>query len=330
MKNKHRYNLIIRWKFLFLLFISNLSLAQNYNINNTIVNDSNYVSISGTPISLYMPNGFILANKFSGIKHIEAGAFIMISYLTSSYSVVKDGFTPYSFKSQGMVLIESNEIDFDHGKGMLYKATKANGKRLFRKWILVLDNDASAIMINGTFPDTFHSAISKDIIDCLFSAQITKEKNINYEDAVDFKLDVIDTKLKFAKYYAGTLIYTIDGNFPTKSKDRTSIKIGTSLGVIQIDSPKKFALAKLHDLPYSFIDKPEINSIELDGLSGYEIKAYSIDKKTQIKQFIYQVILYSNNTYYLILGTAYNDFENNLSLFIDVSSSFKRRQKPIE
>lgn len=330
MKIKHIYNIVIRWNLLVLIFISNFSFAQNNYSNNVTRDDTSYVSISGTPISLYMPKGFIIANKFPGIKHPESGAFIIISNLTSSYSAIKKGFNKDGFISQGMELIESNEVKFEKGNGILYKATKKNGNSLFRKWILVLDNHPSAIMINGTFIDTFRSAISNDIIDCLLSAKNNKDIYIDYEDAVDFKLDVTDTKLKFAKYFTGTLIYTVDGNFPTKSEDGTSVKIGSSLGVVEIANPKKFALEKLHDLPYNFIDNPEINPIELDGLSGYEIKTYSLDKKTGIKQLIYQVILYSNNTFYLILGTAYNDFENNLSLFIDVSSSFKRRQKPVK
>jgi len=309
--------------------MSNYSLAQNSLTNNTIKVDTNYISISGTPISLHMPKGFITANKFPGIKHVESGSFIMVSNLTSSYSAIKSGFTRGSFKSQGMKLIESKELNLKKGKGLLYKATKGTGNAQFSKWILVLDNDTSAIMLNGTFPDTFQSAISEEIINCLLTAKVEKGKLINYEDAVDFKLDVIDTKVKFAKYFTGTLIYTVDGNFPPKSKDRTSIKIGSSLGEVKIDNPKKIAFEKLYSLPYNFIDKPEINTIEIDGLSGYEIKAYSLDKKTGIKQFIYQVILFSNKTFYLIVGTAYDDFENNLSLFIDVSSTFKRRQKLI-
>ena len=310
-----------------LFTIQSVSFAQANIVQNNSDNDSSYVSIPGTLVSLFLPEGFIIANKFPGIKNPETGTFIMVSNLKSSYLQVKKGFTAQGFKNQGMELLESSELNLEQGKGILYKATKKNGNITFRKWILVLQNDTSAIMINGTFPKAFDSDISGEVLDCILSAQINNKQVVKYEEAVNFKIDVEFTKLKFAGYFTGTLIYTTDGNFPPKSKDKTSFKLGSSLGIVEISNPKAFAIERLHSLPFEFKNDYSINPINIDGLSGYEIIAYTKDKKTENGELIYQVILFAGNSYYIMLGTAYDDFENNLSLFIDVSSSFKQRYR---
>ncbi len=309
-----------------ILFLQTVCYAQAGFANDSLKNDSTYISIPGTSISLFLPAGFSKANKFPGIKHPESGAFIMVSNLNSTYRQVKAGFTSQGFKSQGMELLESSELNLETGKGLLFKASKKNGNIIFNKWILILKNDSSSIMINGTFPKSFDSDIAAEVLDCILSAQIDNKRVIKYEEAVNFEVNVEYTKLKFAKYFAGTLIFTVDGNFPAKSKDKTSFKIGSSLGIVEIKNPRDFAIESLKKLPFTFNKNIEINPIKIDGLSGYEIIAYSTDKKSGFRQLIYQLILYSGNSYYILLGTAYDDYENNLSLFIDVSSSFKQRK----
>lgn len=313
--------------FQIVLLITVYSTNSFSQINNPVTSlvDTNYVCIPGTKICLFVPNGFSLANKFSGIKHPQSGAFIMVSELENSLNVIDKVFTSEKFIDEGMTLIEKQKIDLGNRSGLLFKASKISGGLTFSKWILVLGDDSSSIMINGTFPAGFDSEISNNVEGCVLSSIINEDLNISPEESIGFYVDVKDTKLKFAKSFAGTLIYTVDGVFPANSSDPISFKLGSSLGRVIIDNPRDFAINRLYELPYNFEIDPEIIDISINNLSGYEIIAYGKDKKSGFNQLVYQVILFSRGSYYLMLGTAYSDYENNLSLFIDVASTFKRR-----
>jgi hypothetical protein len=79
-------------------------------------------------------------------------------------------------------------------------------------------------------------------------------------------------------------------------------------------------------MPYADLelDENKINEIEIDGISGYEIVGEGLDKNGA-KELVYEVMLFTDNGYYIIVGTAKNDFEQNLQLFKKVARTLKRK-----
>jgi hypothetical protein len=80
-------------------------------------------------------------------------------------------------------------------------------------------------------------------------------------------------------------------------------------------------------MPYTElkINEDKINEIEIDGISGYEITAEGLEKTNGKKELVYQVMLYIDNGYYMIIGTAKTDFDTNLELFKKVAKTLKRK-----
>ena len=65
-----------------------------------------------------------------------------------------------------------------------------------------------------------------------------------------------------------------------------------------------------------------INSITIDNIEGYEIVATSKNENLQ-EEIIYQVMLYNDNSnYYIIVGIASENKDENLKLFKDVAKTF--------
>ncbi len=307
-----------------LILLPLLAYLQTINNNTTALLDSNYVKISGTRISLFPPEGFYKATKFAGLKEPKSGASIIVAEMDKSIKIIKSGFTKQGFKTQGINLLHTSTEYIGNEKALFYKATKKTGDILFYKLILIFGNNNSSVMISSTFLDDFDSEVSKNIEDCLLSAHFDSEFQFSAESSLGFKINTEGTKLKFAKSFPGTLIYTSDGNFPDQQKDGVSFKIGSSLGKVKIAEPKTFALERLNSLPYEILEKPEFLKLKINNLSGYGIVAYGKDKETGIKILIYQVLLYTQESYYLMIGTAYDNFESNLSLFIHTASTFER------
>ena len=125
----------------------------------------------------------------------------------------------------------------------------------------------------------------------------------------------------------GMLLYTVDGKVPTESTDKTSFIVSPSVANVESIDKKLTAINRIKRMPYTDLklDENKINEIEIDGLSGYEIVGEGFEKTNGAKELIYQVILFTDNGYYLLVGTSRNDFGENLALFKQVARTFKRR-----
>jgi len=73
------------------------------------------------------------------------------------------------------------------------------------------------------------------------------------------------------------------------------------------------------------VDENKINEIEIDGISGYEIVGEGLDKTNGTRELVYQVMLFTDDGYYIMVGTTKNDFEQNLELFKKVAKTLKRK-----
>lgn len=73
------------------------------------------------------------------------------------------------------------------------------------------------------------------------------------------------------------------------------------------------------------IEIEDIKNITLDDVSGYEITAYGEDNTTKNRVLVYEVSLFSDELYYLLVGLAYKDFETNLDMLKGGCRTFERR-----
>jgi hypothetical protein len=181
-------------------------------------------------------------------------------------------------------------------------------------------------MINGTFPKEL-TELNKDVTESMFSVIYESDLIIDPLSSVSFAVNTENTKLKFGKNITGMLLYTTDGKVPTESTDKTSFIVGLSLANVQTIDKKLTSINRLKRMPYTNlkIDENKINEIEIDGISGYEIIAEGLNKQNGAKELVYQVMLYTDNGYYVIVGTTGNDFEANLDLFKKVAKTLKRK-----
>ena len=160
------------------------------------------------------------------------------------------------------------------------------------------------------------------MLSVLYESQLT----VDPLAAVPFTVNTEDTKLKFAKSISGTLLYTVDGKVPTDSHDKTSFIVGLSLANLETVDKKLTAISRMKRRPYTdlIINENSVNEVEIDGISGYEIIGEGVDK-SDAKELVYQVMLFTDNGYYIILGAAKDNFEQNLELFKKVARTLRRK-----
>lgn len=304
------------------LFTLSFTFGQK-EINNT--RTDNHKQINGTKFFLIPPTGFKNATSFQGFQQNNSGASLLVMELPGSFSESTEKFNEQGLKTQGVILKQKEDIKVNGNQGLFLTAEQFAHGTLFQKYVLVFGDSKTTYMINGTFPKEV-TELDKEVRESMFSVVYASELTVDPLSAISFSIDTENTKFKFGKSITGTLLYTVDGKVPTESNDKTTFIVGLSLANVHGIDKKLTAITRFKRMPYTDLklDENAIEGIEIDGLSGYEIVGEGFDSLNGAKELIYQVMLFSENGYYIIVGTTKNDFETNLDLFKKVAKTFKR------
>ncbi|MEN8230768.1 MAG: hypothetical protein ABFS38_21605 [Bacteroidota bacterium] len=320
--------MIQRTMLLFLFCFTGLTSAQEIKQNMTLSNSisESHVLVKGTKVSLIPPNGFTPASQFNGFQQAGSQSSIMVVEIPGPFKEVQSGLTKEALKSQGVMLRERVDLFVNDMSSIYMEGEQFAQGTMFSKYMLIFGRDEFTVMVNAMFPKEFVDDLSADMRNVLLSVVYESEREVDLFENLPYELDVTDTKLKYANTISNMLIYTVDGNIPTQSNDKSTIAVGSSLGRVEIDDTKQYAINRVKQFSqYSDIEILEIKGIEIDDVDGYEITAIGIQKDDSTEEFIYQVMLFSDNLYYIIIGFAEEEYEGNCKLFRLVASTFKRK-----
>ncbi|MCE7043622.1 hypothetical protein [Dyadobacter sp. CY312] len=280
---------------------------------------SKQIQIPGTKYSMVPPAGFVASSNFSGFQNNVACASIMVSELPAPVSTINNGLTADALKTKGMTLIEEKSVDFNEGKARILKISQPANGTVYLKQMLVFGDSLKTVMVNGIYPEASQTNEAA-LLDAMLSTTFDKNQNDNPLDAVNFRIDVSGTEFKLAKYMSGSIIYTKDGKIPT---NKPMFIAGGSISKMAILDRRVFSIERLRKLPggeSATVEK--INEVEIDKLPGYAILGHNDSDSSTI----YQVILFTDtDDYYILIGIAKENKEENLALFKKVSESFRRK-----
>jgi hypothetical protein len=119
------------------------------------------------------------------------------------------------------------------------------------------------------------------------------------------------------------LIYNRDGKVPSESLDKSSLVLAKAFSKVAIIDKKEYAINRIKTLPVQITKIIETLPIEINGLQGFEITAEGVNRKTGIKEQAYQVMLFTENSYYILYGSSTDNFESNLLIFKKLIKSFQ-------
>ena len=304
------------------------TFVNSKDFSGDIANElsTEHVEVQGTKISIVPPEGWTVGNGFDGFQNEEDFSSLMIAEMPGPYSEASKGMTKEKLKMGGMILDNQENVKVNGMDGMYLNVTQEAYEETFRKYMLVFGSEKATVMLTGSFLDDLKGEVGKEIETSIFSVVYEPNKEIDLLASVDFEVDTSGSKLTLASMFSNTLMYTVDGIVPTESIDKTSLAVGTSAGSPEILDTKQFAIDRLKRQPLiTDVEIESITPVEIDDMSGYEIIAYGIGEKTNETELRFQLLLYGDTLYYMILGTAKDDFEGNIEMFRDISLSFKRK-----
>lgn len=283
-----------------------------------------HINIEGTKISLIPPDGFIKATNFLGLQQNQSGSTIMVLDIPGPFSETSKGLTKEGFLSQGVEVTEIENLTLNNLPAILVTGEQNAYGNIYTKYVLCFGTETETIMINCAIPNNLNE-IANAVKNSILSSFYEVDKKINPFEIVDYSIDLTKSKLQFAKSASNSLIFTTDGIIPTKSTDKTSLIIAKSFSKTDIEDRKLFCLNRLKQLPVEITKIETTTEISIDGILGYEIIASAKDKKTSANEKVCQVILFSDNLYYILFGSTNIDYENNISEIKNVIKTFKRK-----
>lgn len=282
-----------------------------------------HTPVPGTQLSLVPPAGFSLSNRFAGFQHEKSGASIVVTELPAPLQATTEGFTAEALQAKGMVLVDKQAIDFAGGKALFLKVSQQAQGQTFLKQILLFGDSRKTVMVNGVYPEA-SKTLEIEIRAALVSASYLEGQNADPQEAVPFRIHVEGTPFRFARSVTGSLLYSTDGEVPTKAADKAVVLVASAKAAVAPAARKQFSLDRLKKLPRgNAVSTKSVTPITVARLSGYEIVGEGRDTGNN-KQLVYQAVLFDESGgYYLLVGTAIHNEEANLAHFRTITKGFQ-------
>ena len=307
-----------------LIIYSFTSCAQQEQKTVKIINSltEKHIILTGTKCSLIPPSDFTKATTFNGYKQTETNSSIMIIEIPGPFEEISNSMTKDGLLTKGMDLEYKEYFIVNNRKSVLIHAKQSVYNTDFSKLIFLFGDEKSTIMINGVCPLELEQ-LSQDLKKSILSVIYDTNKVLNPLESVRFQIDVSDSKFKIGEFFAGSLIYSVDGKVPTESSDKAHIIVGANIGKVQIGNTKELFIKRMKQLPKTYeIKNKNIKKITIDNMNGYETISYT---KGDNKEMIYQLMLFNEDEYYLFLGSSEDHFKENIKTFKKVAKTFKRK-----
>ncbi len=305
----------------FLLSIC-LTLFGQKKIENKLTEE--HQNIKGTKISLIPSKGFTDGINFLGLQQTESGSSIMILDIPGPYSETSSGINKENLLNKGIEVSKIENLTINGLPAIFVTGTQNVYGNVYTKFILVFGTDDETTMINGVCPESLKK-VSDEVKKSMLTVFYEADKKINPFDALDYTLDVSETKLNFGKSMSNSLVFSVDGQVPTASKDKTNLIAAKSFFQITTEDKKLFCINRLKQTPIEIEKIEYTNEITIDGVSGYEIFAKGKSKKSIETENIYQVILFSDNLYYILFGTTNDKTNESIKEIKKAIKTFKRK-----
>lgn len=306
-----------------------ITLLLNFTIHGQqdITNEStaSHVVVLNTKISLVPPVNFAVATNFAGFQQDSSGASIMVVELPAPFSEIAKAFTPEGLKTQGIELLDKEELKLNSIPAILIKGEQAAYGNTYTKYTLVFGLETESILINGTYLKTDEAILGEAIKSALLSSIYDTSKNNDPLESADFDIDTSGTDMLFAVSIANSLLFNREGQIPATSADKAAFIVAKSFSELEILDKKAFSENRLSQNPITIDIIKSTKPITIDGLNGFEISAISEKNELGKVSELYQITLFSDNQYYILFGSSEGDYEKNIAVFKKLSQTFKKK-----
>ena len=236
-------------------------------------------------------------------------------------------FNSENAKKQSMSIIDKKEVLFNGMEAIILNVTQNANDLIYEKIILVFGDEEGCTFINGLYPKDYKDKFKETIYKSVMSTVYNSNQEIDPNSLLEFELTINESDLKLATTSGKNLLYSDDGNMPSKTKNNKALILGSSFYKVNVNDFKEYATNRVKALPIRINNIREINELYLDSLNAVEIIADGIDQKTDRFVNIYQVIVFEESKYHLLVGTIDSYDNTHIESFRKIAQTFKLKKK---
>jgi hypothetical protein len=289
------------------------------------VSEEQPVAVTGTKVRLIPPQGFKPAALFPGYEQAETQTSIMVTELPGPFSQISTGLSNGAeLKKRGLTLLSQEQPMIAGQKALLIQIQQTAYGQEFLKWILVMGNEKDTVMVVANFPKEQAKSLSEPLKRSILTTQWDQDLSVAPDQGLNFRLRE-QGDLKFARRISNAVLYSKGGVFPSPSVDDPIFVVAPSFSQQTIFNPERFAQNRaLATEQLTAIQIQTTKAVMIADLNGYEILARGQDKSSGTPMTLYQVILFKEQTYYVMQGLVSVKHEAHyLLMFRAIAQSFQ-------
>ncbi len=281
--------------------------------------------VTGTPLLIEAPAGFVPAATFPGFEMRDAAATLLVAELPAPFAVVSAGFTEEALLTQGMVLEERGARSFSDLPGELIRLQQnAPNGVTYRKWLALFGDDERTFLVTAGVPLAKADELGPAMVKALDSIVWQRETVVG-EEGLRFRMSGpkgLDHRQRFLNNLAWSE--------PGSSSLAPTLVVGNSFLSPAATALEPFARLRLSQTrEIRDLGEAEARPTHLDDLDAVELVARAKDAETGDPVIVYQVMAYDADIYFLIQGFAPEAKQQRwLKRFRAAADTFRRVANP--
>lgn len=312
-----------------LMIVSLVAVSQGINsraIEITNVDSDDYTTIETTKLRLVLPKTFTRRNVTT-YENILAESYISVQPLDGDVNRNFYTFDKNTMFQAGIVVMKETFFKINGFDAMMIDGDQYINDKEFAVSILIIGNCTQSYLIMGSTPKPVQSNMNIEITNSLLSVIFNpKMEAAPIKDAFSYSVNLEGTGLVEVTPMGDTRTFTDDGNLPSKTDDMTSLTIHEvrSSRHFTEGQKKEICSHRINLYPLTWDEKSDLVPHEYNAgkLSGYEVYANGVSKFLKT-EFIYQLVLFADDRYYVLTGISYGDEDECLKIFRKVASSIE-------
>jgi hypothetical protein len=268
--------------------------------------------VPGTSVSITPPEGFQPSKLFSGFEQQNSGASIVVIEMPVPKEAIPKTLallsSPETFKSKGMRVIESKDITIAERPGKLLLVSQPAQGIPFLKWIVVMsEGDSFAprvriLIVTAPFPESSSATLREPLRQSIMSLSWKASGSDRLLEGLPFSFQTYGD-LKVSGRLSNAIMLTRNGLKPPIPPSEPLLVLGSAYSQTRIGDIDKFSRTRLQQTP-SVRDLVETSgqSIIISGQKAFELIARGSDPRTKQPLTVYQVIIATDQTYYILQG----------------------------
>ena len=281
--------------------------------------------IPGTRVSLVVPDGFAVADRFSGLVGEDAVSLVRVTEIPGPVEKIRAEMTGDGLAARGMELLRSEAVTVDGRDGLLVSVRQTVAGSDLRRWIVVFGAADTSVMIAASTRRAFEDRLGETLRRTLIGAKWNPDEILDPYAGLGFALAEAGS-LKISDRLPSMISFTRGGHRGALASDEPLFLAGSSVAPLAVTDLEDFARRRLAEVAeFEELEVLSERSLTLGGLPAYELVVAASDRRTRAPLRVYQALVVDGERFFLMQGLVGSaNAEEFIPQFREIAQSFRR------